>query len=155
MKKRSVLLAFFAVAALAVVEITHPPLAAASQADTAKDLVQANLVDPLHKKEESRPRFSRAVSLPRARRVRILENSAQTDAKGQAFLPFAIDESRSFGAIDAQKIAEADWLKDTITGCVYPATGEILVKRGEVYYPASVLLGTNASAAPQDVCRLR
>ena len=88
---------------------------------------------------------------PSARRIRILDNSAQVDAKGHPFILFAIDESRGFAA--EKDVADANWFKDTITGCVYPETGEVLVKRGEVYYPAAMLWGAPTPTAPTNVCQ--
>ena len=152
MKKWSITLASFAVIALTVAET---PRLLANTSDglvtSAKEVLQTKLLEPLQKKDEKRSRFSRAVLPPRARRIRILDNSAQNDAKGHPFVQYAIDESRTITA--DKEGAEAAWLKDTITGCVYPETGDVMVKRGEVYYASSVLLGVQTPIAPADVCR--
>jgi len=154
MKKWSIMLAFFAVIALTVAE-TPRLLAKATDSlvTSANGVLQAKLLEPLQKKDETRSRFSRAVLPPRARRIRIIDNSAQIDAKGHPFVPYAIDESRTT-AVDKEG-TEAAWLKDTITGCVYPETGDVMVKRGEVYYASSVLLGAPTPIAAADVCRAR
>ncbi|MFO1520077.1 MAG: hypothetical protein U1F57_10505 [bacterium] len=152
MNKRFISLALFAVVAFTSAEISHSPMARASDA-SAKSVIQAKLLEPLQKKEADRSRFSRAVLPPRTRRIRILESDPQADAKGRSFVPFAIDENRGYGG--SQEVAENSWLKDTITGCVYPETGEVWVKRGEVYYASSMLLGHQTPTAPAGVCRLR
>jgi len=148
MKKCLILLALSVIVSLTLAEASHPLWAKTSDslAASAKALLQAKLLDPLQKKEESRSRFSRAVSPPRARRIRILENALQADAKGHPFVPFAVDESRSY-VLNTDK-DDANWFKDIITGCIYPETGEVMVRRGEVYYPSSMLLGASAPMAP-------
>jgi hypothetical protein len=155
MKKWSITLALFAVVALTVAESSHPLYAKTSDSlvASAQGALQAKLLEPLEKKEKSRSRFSRAVLPPRARRIRILDNSAQIDAKGQLFVQYAIDENRTT-AVDKEG-TEAAWLKDTLKGCVYPESGDVMVKRGEVYYASSVLLGAQTPIAPADVCRAR
>jgi len=150
MKKRSVLLACFVVAAQTFLETSPSLWAKATDVAAAKEVVQTKLVDPLQKKEGSRSRFSRAAMPPAARRVRILDNSALTDAKGRTFVPFSIDESRGF-VVNIDK-PEDNWIKDTITGCVYQDTGDVLVKRGEVYYASSVLWGAQTPVAPAESC---
>jgi hypothetical protein len=132
----------------------HPLSAEAADhlVTSAQSVLQAKLLEPLQKKEEDRSRFSRAVSPPQARRIRILDDTPHTDREGRPFLPFAIDETRSFGVKEGP---EADWFKNAITGCVYPETGEVMVRLGEVYYASSVLLGRPTPTAPTDVCRPR
>jgi hypothetical protein len=137
MKKWSIMLAFFAVVALTAAETSDLLAKTTDSVTSATAVLQAKLLEPLQEKDETRSRFSRAVSPPRARRIRILDNSAQLDAKGHAFVQFAIDESRGIG-VDKED-AEAAWLKDALTGCVYPETGDVMVRRGEVYYASSVL----------------
>jgi len=157
MNNGSILLALFFVVAQTFVE-TSPPLSAAASDNliaSAKAVLEAKLLEPLYRKEADRSRFSRAAMPPQARRIRIINNALQTDGKGHPFVPFSIDESRGFGGDKGREIAEAGWLKDAITGCVYPATGEVMVKRGQVYYPSSVLLGLNTPMAPANVCRAR
>jgi hypothetical protein len=120
---------------------------------SAQSVLQAKLLKPLQKKEEHRSRFSRAVSPPQTRRIRILDDTPHTDREGRPFLAFAVDETRSFGVEEEKDGAEANWFKNAITGCVYPESGEVFVKLGEIYYPSSVLLGRSTPAAPTDVCR--
>ena len=155
MNKWSIILSLSAVVAQAFVDISPPVRASVSDgtAASAKAALQETLLAPLEKKEAERSRYSRAVLPPQTRRIRILGVS-KTDAKGRPFLSFAIDESRAYGIRD-QEVAESDWLKDAITGCVYPETAAVMVKRGEVYYPSSILLGIRTPIASADVCRSR
>jgi hypothetical protein len=122
---------------------------------SAKTVLQANLLEPLKNKEDKRSRFSRAVLPPQARRIRILDNTLRTDGRGQPFVSFSIDESRGFSGSGDKDLADAHWLQDAITGCVYPQTGKILVRRGTVYYSSSILLGQQTPIAPPDVCTAR
>jgi hypothetical protein len=153
MNKSSILLALFFVVAQTFAE-TSPPLSAKtsdSLATSAKAVLEAKLLEPLQKKEASRSHFSRAALPPQTRRIRILNNAPQTDAKGHSFVPFAIDQSHAYGG--DKEIPEANWFKDVITGCVYPDTGDVMVRRGEAYYPSSILLGSAAPLASGDVCQ--
>jgi len=141
--------------ALIFVEMIHPfpSRAADSTVASASSVVQVKLLDPLQKKEASRSHFSRAAMPPMARRVRILDSAVQRDMKGRSFVQFAIDESRGLVLVNEKQGNDANWLKDVITGCVYPETGEVLIKRGEVYYASSILLGQPGSVVSTDVCR--
>lgn len=155
MRKYSIVLALLAILAQTFVD-SSGPLWAGTSGDpvaSAKAVLETKLLEPLQKKEETRSRYSRAVLPPHARRIRILDKVAVTDSQGRAYLAFAIDESRGFRAAGDKDTSEADWLKDTITGCVYPETGAVLVKRATVYYPASMLLGVRTSPASADACR--
>jgi hypothetical protein len=147
----------FSAVALIFVETIQPlPCWAADSAvSSASSVVQVKLLDPLQKKEASRSHFSRAAMPPMARRVRILDTAAQRDTKGRSFVQFAIDESRGLVLANEKQGSDANWFKNVITGCVYPETGEVLIKRGEVYLTSSVLLGQPSSAASTDVCRSR
>lgn len=157
MKKWSFILGFFAVAALATVEKSPDLLAKSANvpASAPEKAIQEQLIEPLQKKEAKRPRFSRAAPPPSARRIRILETTPETDAKGRPFLAFAIDESRSAVAKLDPDSADADWRKDAITGCLYPNSKEIWVKLGETYYASNVLLGSSATATADGVCTSR
>lgn len=99
---------------------------------TAQARVESVLLKPLTVAEERRSRFSRARMPPMARRLRMTQLAASTDAEGRAFVPFAIDVR--FGA---------GWKDGDVVGCAYPSTGEVFVKRGEAHRPAQVLLGKN------------
>ncbi|MDL1870896.1 hypothetical protein FBR05_01670 [Deltaproteobacteria bacterium PRO3] len=120
---------------------------------SAQALVEAELVAPLQKKEAKRPLLSRAPKPPSARRVRILDKARHTDAKGQGFLSFEVDETRSFLREEEREVPEEAWRQAAIIGCVYPDSGKVLVKLGETYYPASVLWGNQAEKAPPEACR--
>jgi hypothetical protein len=115
-------------------------------------IVEANLLDPLQRKDVKRPKFSRAAPPPSARRIRILDDKPKTDAMGRTFVSFAIDETHSFREVDSKEVAENQWHRDTIVGCVYPQSGEVIVKMGEANYPASVLWGSAAGKAPVESC---
>jgi hypothetical protein len=157
MNKWSILLARSVVVSLVFLKVIHPiPAEAADPLVTsAQSVVQAKFLDPLQKMESNRSRFSRAVLPPQARRVRILDNTPQADREGRLFLSFAVDESRSFGIEKDKGVAEDQWFKNAITGCVYPQTGDVLVKLGEAYYASSVLLGRSTPTSPADVCQTR
>jgi hypothetical protein len=124
-------------------------------ATSAKSTLQAKLLEPLQKKEEQRSRFSRAVTPPSARRVRVPEEAPGKDARGRSYLAFAVDERRSFGVVPDHADPEAEWYRDAIVGCVYPDTGDVFIRRGETYYAASVLLGKPTQTAPAGVCLSR
>ncbi|MBL8919264.1 MAG: hypothetical protein JNJ54_10415 [Myxococcaceae bacterium] len=103
----------------------------APQAD-AQARVETSLLKPLAEAEEHRSRFSRARLPPRERRVRVTQTTPVADAQGREFLAFAIDVR--FGA---------GWKDADVVGCVYPASGEVFVKRGDSFRPSGVLLGKN------------
>lgn len=157
MNKSSLQLMRSAVVALIVLEAFLPLSARASDrlVASARSVLQTKLLEPLQKKENDRSRFSRAALPPSARRIRILDDTPQTDGKGRPFLQFAVDESRAFGVVKEKEGTEADWFRNAIMGCVYPETGDVMVRRGEVYYTSSVLLGRTTPMAPTDVCRPR
>jgi hypothetical protein len=90
-------------------------------------------VKPLVAAESDNSRFSRMRLPPRERRVRVLQPTTTNDAAGRAFVPFAVDVR--FGT---------EWHENDILGCAYPASGELFVKRGDKYRPASFLLGKSA-----------
>lgn len=131
--------------------------------DDAKTAVQKSLIKPLAAKEARNSRFSRAYMPPQARRIRVLDEKALTDSKGAAFMSFAVDSKSGFAgldeldddaAADADKAAKAEkaWRKDVITGCVYPESGEVFVKRGDKFFSGGLLLGKKSSAAAEHVC---
>ena len=101
-----------------------------SLAERAQRLVETGLVRPLAK-QETPSRFSRARPAPRERRVRMTETTATVDKKGRSFVPFAIDVR--FGG--------GEWRENDVVGCVYTASGDLFVKRGDSYRPAAFLLG--------------
>jgi hypothetical protein len=95
--------------------------------------VDDGLVKPLAAFEANASRFSRARMPPRERRVRVTQTTATVDKSGRAFMAFAIDVK--FGA---------EWHENDIVGCAYTKSGELFVKRGDAYRPASFLLGKSA-----------
>jgi hypothetical protein len=94
----------------------------------AERRVDEGLIKPLSKLGGSR--FSRARPLPVERRVRVTQTSVSLDGSGRGFVPFAIDVR--FGG---------EWRDGDVLGCVYRATGDLFVKRGDSYRPAAYLLG--------------
>lgn len=134
----------------------HQPLQAQASTTGAgaspQSIVEANLLDPLQQKELKRPKFSRAAPPPSARRIRILDEKPRADARGRAFVSFAIDETHSFRSVDSKEIAEDEWHRDRIVGCVYPESGEVIVKMGEANYPASVLWGAAVGSTSSGSC---
>ena len=113
-----------------------PQLASADEPsllDWALERVEVGLVKPLL--EHSGARFSRARRPPVERRVRIPEATLMRDAQGRDFIRFAVDVRPL-----------SDWQRDDIVGCAYRASGDLFVKRGDRYYPASFLLGKHVEA---------
>jgi hypothetical protein len=112
-----------------------PSLASADEpslSEWAQGLVQNGLLKPLADVESHR--FSRARPPPRERRLRVLQTTATLDKNGGSFVPFAIDVR--FGG--------EEWHENDIVGCAYTGSGNIFVKRGDTYRPASFLLGKNS-----------
>lgn len=121
--------------ALALALTCVPSLASAAEpslVEWAKARIDAGLLKPLAEWHGSR--FSRSRPPPRERRVRILQATASSDKEARAFVPFAVDVR--FGS---------EWRED-IRGCVYRASGDIFVKRGDAYRPAAFLFGKPVEA---------
>jgi hypothetical protein len=112
------------------------PPAQPSPAEQAQRRVEDKLVKPLAEREAKASPFSRARPMPRQRRVRVIETTATLDSAGRPFLSFAIDVRFAFD--------DQDWHENDIVGCVYTKTGDLFVKRGDAYRPASFLLGKKA-----------
>ena len=106
-----------------------------SLVEWARHRVEEALVKPLAQAQGKR--FSRARPPPRERRVRITQSTPLRDARGRAFVPFAVDVR--FGS---------DWQRDDIVGCVYRESGDVFVKRGDAHRPAAFLLGKDAQPVP-------
>jgi len=123
-----------------------------TEAETkAAAVVEKKLVKPLAEKEAKRSHFSRSYVPPQARRVRILDQERSKDGRGAEFVAFAIDErSGTFAAKTADDPAR--WRKDAIVGCVYPASDEIFIRRGDKYFGAGLLLGQKVTV-DATVCR--
>jgi hypothetical protein len=110
---------------------------------SAQNTVEKALTEPLARQEAEQSRFSRAAIPPRSRTVRITDESPHRDVEGRVFLVFSIDERRGRRHVLA---------KDALTGCVYPKSGEVFVKRGDSHYPARLLLGKTSKKAAAHVC---
>jgi len=124
------------------VAVAAAAAAAPSLEAWAKARIQANLLQPLAKKEESRSRFSRAAPPPTGRRVRVLASTLSRDAKGRGFLPYAIDA----------RYGDDEW-SETYVGCIYDKTGLLFVAVGDEHRPAEFLLGKKAEPVP-GVCQV-
>ena len=119
----------------------------------AAALVQEKVVWPLEAEYAATSQFGRGRLPPRNVRARMLAAAARGDAAGGAFVPFAIDECR--GALKTRK-GDGDaceWHRDTLTGCVYPKSGAVFVRRGEETFPAALVHGVKVKAAPAYLCR--
>jgi hypothetical protein len=110
-----------------------PSLASADESvvDWTKHRVHDGLVQPLKQQEDGRGRFGRGRPPPRERRVRVLAATTTMDARGRAFVAYAVDV----------RFGSGEWQKDDILGCAYRDTGELFVKSGDDYRPAAFLLG--------------
>jgi len=113
--------------------------------ETPESLVQEKLLAPLADREEARSSYSRARAPAAERRVRMLDAGPIADAKGGAFVGFAVDARYGRGA--------GRWQKDVITGCVYAGTGEVYVRYGHYFRAPGVLLGKPIPRAASHVCR--
>ena len=133
---------------LAAVIVLSSNLASAGS-DTASALVNEKLVRPLVAKEANQGKFSRARPVPAERRVRIVDDKPQTDAAGNAFFTFALDERHGW----SDDKDESSWNKATMTGCVYVDRKEVFIKRGKAFHPAAAALGKKTKAAPEATCR--
>ena len=120
-----------------------------AEAKSAVALVSHDLVQPLAANDDKRGRFSRARLPPQERRVRILDDKPRKDAEGVAFMRFSIDARFGYGQAGRD---EAQWSRDTITGCVYLERSQVFVKKGDSYRPAAFLLGKNVKAAAESTC---
>lgn len=103
-----------------------------SLAEWAVRRVDEGLLQPLAKHEAGGSKFSRSRPVPRERRARVPQGETSTDARGRAFVSFAVDVR--FGG--------GEWQEDVV-GCVYRQTGQLFVKVGDAYRPAAFLLGKN------------
>ena len=104
-------------------------------AEWAQRRVEDGLVKPLADLEIHS--FSRARPPPRERRVRVMQTTATLDKAGHSFVSFAVDVR--FGS---------EWHENDIVGCAYRGSGDLFVKRGDAYRPASFLLGKNDDPVP-------
>lgn len=102
----------------------------------ARQRVDTALVKPLTKQENEGSRFSRSRQPPRERRISITQASTSQDKRGQAFITFSV----------AVRFASGEWVENDIVGCAYRGSGQLFVKSGGDYYPASLLLGKDVEA---------
>lgn len=80
--------------------------------------------------------------------MRVLDQKPQQDSAGNAFFAFAVDARHGWG----EATDEASWSKAAITGCVYPGSGEVFIKRGNAFHPAAAAVGKKTKAAPERTC---
>jgi hypothetical protein len=127
----------------AIFGLTFSAANASDPPASAQTTVERTLTEPLARQEARRSRLSRGEIPARKRTVRILDERARRDARGSEFFTFSIDERRGW-----QKVL----VKDAITGCIYPSSGDVFVKRGDSLYPAGLLLGQKSKKAEGNVC---
>ena len=130
----------------ASVAFAEPPAPPATPTQTAvTEMVDKQLLAPMKKAEGKRKRFSRAAPVPTARRVRVLDNEALTDARGKTFVRFAVDVRYGFNE-------KGEW-NEHMQGCAYPSEGEVYVKNGDEreFVPARAMLGKDTKRRT-DVC---
>jgi hypothetical protein len=139
MTKSLPFLASILCASLALAEPPTPTQTAASA------LVEKKLLEPLQRAEGKRSRFSRSAPVPVARRVRVLDAVAQTDARGKAFVRFAIDVQR-------RGLDDVEWHEAAMLGCAYPNEQKVFIQRDDGYVPARGVLGEEVEPKP-NVCR--
>ena len=134
--------------AVSLVLVSSLAIAEADPTPTIVSLVNTRLIKPLIAKENDQSKFSRARLPPSERRVRVLRETPQQDTAGKAFFAFAVDERRGWSDNDDEDL----WTKDRITGCVYPGSGEVFIKRGNAFHPAIAATGKKTKAAPASTC---
>jgi hypothetical protein len=135
-------------AALALVLMSSLASAGSNPAPkSTASLVTERLIQPLAAKERDQSKFSRARLPPAERRVRVLDEKPQQDSAGESFFAFAVDSRQGWGDDD-----DANWTKAAITGCVYPGSGEVFIKRGKAFHPAAAAIGKKTKAAPERTC---
>lgn len=100
--------------------------------------IEADFLKPLAARDQDTSKFSRMRMPPMERRARMTMKDPAHDSAGRAFLSFSID----------QRFTGGDWQENAITGCVNTEKGEMFVKIGDGFRPASYLLGQNADATP-------
>lgn len=128
---------------LSVLFLSLPAFGGEPAPTTTGQVIERALLQPLAAHDDHRSRFARVVQPPTQRTARVLDTQPKKDSQGGAFVTFAVDEVRGRAKVVT---------KDVLTGCVYPATGELFVKRGDVYYPAAFLVGKTKDKAPSHVC---
>lgn len=81
--------------------------------------------------------------------MRVLDETPQHDSDGNAFYTFAVDQRHGWGEDDDTK-----WSKAALTGCVYPDSSEVFIKRGNAFHPAIAATGKKTKAAPERTCHV-
>src|SRR5690606_14210952 len=99
---------------------------ATEQGKAAVSLVETQLLSPLSKARSKRKRFSRAAPMATQLRVRVLDETPQTDVRGKQFLRFAVDERLAW-------VDDGDWNEATMRGCAYLDEKQVFVRRGGTY----------------------
>lgn len=112
----------------------------ASAADAAaekwvKNRVEQGFLKPL--REYQTRSFSRRRPPPREYRVRMTAGPA-SDNQGREFVAFAIDVRSGSG----------QWEENNMIGCAYRKSGDLFLKNGDTYRPATFMLGKSKSPAP-------
>ncbi len=120
--------------------------APSKEVQAAQAVVDTKLLTPLAQKESARIRFSRAARPMSVMRVRVSDPQSKKDSSGHVYMTFAVDSCRGYLRDDNC------WQKSYIAGCVYPKSGQVYVQRGNLYFPAEILLGQKAEATA-NVCQ--
>jgi hypothetical protein len=92
--------------------------------------VKKELIKPLALKDASRSKYSRVPSPPADRQVRVPDAAPKTDKNGKQFVNFVVDAKQW-----------DEWNRAAMSGCVYPDSGEVFVKRGDGFRPAAQFVG--------------
>ena len=138
--KRLVLVSSFALALSLI-----PSAATADEPTPAQQCekrVREGLVAPLTAYEADRSKFSRARLPPQERRVRITQAAPSVDTSGRQFMTFAVDV----------RFGKDEWRENDVVGCAYTKSGDLFVKRGEEFRPATILVGKPGDAVA-GVCK--
>ncbi len=136
----------------ATLAFAAPPEPDDSVSAPIRSMVEKVLLKPLAAKEQRQSRLSRAMLPATARRVRVLDAAPQKDSEGKRFVTFAVDVRHGWDLDGEEGPDQARWQANEITGCGYPESGEVFIKRKGDYYGAAMLLGKKTNAAALQVC---
>ena len=133
-----------------IVLASNLALAGSKTTPTTVSLVTERLIQPLAAKDQNQSKFSRARLPPAERRVRMLDVTKQQDSAGNAFFAFAVDARHGWSDDDGK-----NWTKAAFTGCVYPDSGDVFIKRGKAYHPAAAAVGKKTKLDGCPLCGIQ